>query len=590
MDDQDNDNAPVDLPWYGDERKYYTDPEIARSKALKNAKYTAVDPKSNVVQKWATSALNAEIERLRAATSGHQGGYGRNNQLFLSAANLFEIVAAGALDESRVEQELRDACHYNGLTADDGQKSVNSTLESARRKGFDSPRDLSVVGKSTNYQFPDAPTKVQEIDLHTELVRMERGFWTERASLQQIYLAALSGMCAPWAVLGHCVARVLALVPPTVVLPPIIGGGMGGSLNWFCALAAKSGGGKDSSASIAADLVEPDRIGMEPSIIKRGLGSGEGLIEAYRRPTPKGATEDPGFFESIMFAADEIDTVAALSQRSGSTLMGLLRTAFSGARLDLGYRRQNGLVPVEAHTYRMTLTVSVQPGRAGALLDDVYGGTLQRFMWFPAADKRVTDELPDRPGPLYIPRRGEFKKGKLEIPYVATKMIIDEAVKRHHGVADDIEGHALFIREKFAYALAVLDGRADKITDDDWRLAGIASRVSQLTRNWVTQELEKALRGEDTKVGSRRGRQSAAADQAKAEVNQERSARLVNKIRTKIAEGGREGVTQRDLTRALGRDLNLLPEILAELELRGEVEAVQGKRGGNRWKSCGITL
>ena len=38
----------------------------------------------------------------------------------------------------------------------------------------------------------------------------------------------------------------------------------------------------------------------------------------------------------------------------------------------------------DAHTYRTTLIISVQPERAGGLLAAVGGGTPQRFMWFPA--------------------------------------------------------------------------------------------------------------------------------------------------------------------------------------------------------------
>ena len=125
-------------------------------------------------------------------------------------------------------------------------------------------------------------------DHRRPLETIEEQFWTSRPSLTLIYDAALSQMCSPWAVLACCAARTLALVPPHVTLPAIIGGE--GSLNWFAALVAKSGGGKGAANAVATKLVPGD-------IITRGAGSGEGMIEAYNR-----SAEPQDHIGSILFS------------------------------------------------------------------------------------------------------------------------------------------------------------------------------------------------------------------------------------------------------------------------------------------------
>jgi hypothetical protein len=184
----------------------------------------------------------------------------------------------------------------------------------------------------------------------TDVADLEDGFWQSRDSLQTIYNAALNRMCSPWAVLGLCAARVLAIVPPFITLPPLIGGNKGGSLNWFCAIAAISGGGKGAASGVAYDLVPM-------SVPIRNLGSGEGLVDAYVEPKQK--KSDPTTLRpSVMFVADEVDNVHALGARSGTTLMVWLRMAFSGETLGSSNRQASSL-HLNRHTYRMTWAVSV---------------------------------------------------------------------------------------------------------------------------------------------------------------------------------------------------------------------------------------
>ena len=539
-------DKPTRLPWATEP---YVDRRAAEQRALTAASYEPGDPNNPAVKAWAQKAFDDEIRLVENAPDQT-----RNTQLFKSAANLFEIVAAGALDETTVTSALvraSDPWNYNAA----GTRMCLGTIASGRRHGFDDPRDLSKVGKYTNGFTLDTEA-VQSVDL-TDTLSLERGFWTRRDSLQNIYLAALSRMCSPWAVLGYCAARVLTLVRPNCVLPPLIGGQ--GSLNWFCAVAAQSGGGKGSAHAVSKELVRE-------YIFTRNLGSGEGLIDAYcGKPTDENPT---GTREAVMFVADEIDGMSALGLRSGSTLMSTLRSAFSGETLGFSYRSSK--THLESHSYRMTLVVNVQPARAGALLDDQHGGTLQRFMWFPGTDPRVTTEIPLMPESLDMPPISSWLYPQvLEVPYETVELIRDERVRSNSGMDDD-HGHAYFIREKFAYALAVLDGR-DVMTEDDWALAGIASRVSDHTRDWVAYQLRNLKDEEATERGRLQGVSSMAADEEKTLLGTQRTSRIAKWALAKIKEEGE--ISARKLTQAMAsKDRPYLTNALELLASSGLIE------------------
>lgn len=133
----------------------------------------AKDRGSSAEEAFGRKALDDELRKLASTPPGSQGGIGRNNQLFRSAAALFEIVAAGALDEAEVVEALRATATQTGLKEDE----VRKTIDSARRKGTSTPRDLSHVGKVKAGKIPtvEAPDGGEELadDPH-RLARVHR--------------------------------------------------------------------------------------------------------------------------------------------------------------------------------------------------------------------------------------------------------------------------------------------------------------------------------------------------------------------------------------------------------------------------------
>jgi hypothetical protein len=83
---------------------------------------------------WARSALARELGRLAAAPKGR-----RNDQLWESGRNLYNLVAAGALDQHEVEAGLLDAAGRCGLLHQE-PRQTRRTLASARQVGLEHPR------------------------------------------------------------------------------------------------------------------------------------------------------------------------------------------------------------------------------------------------------------------------------------------------------------------------------------------------------------------------------------------------------------------------------------------------------------------
>ncbi|MCH9728408.1 MAG: DUF3987 domain-containing protein [Actinomycetia bacterium] len=448
---------------------------------------TVTDITHPLVQK----VLQARLDELKAMPKDS----GRNDALNKAAAYLGRF----PIPRPTLRDLLLDACQDNGVLAEDGEVQCNKTISSGFTKAdADGPRTIE-----------DRPRQVVDVtpeDLKPKppLEELEQDFWTARPSHQLIYTAALASMASPWAVFACSVARIMTLVPPSVLLPPIVGAG-GGSLNWFGCISAKSGGGKGAAMSVARQLVDTD------DILVRGIGSGEGMIEVFNRAS-KNPEESPPV-TSVLFSVDEIDSLGAMGGRSGQTTMSILRQGFSGETLGYSYRGRQSEI-VAAHTYRMTLIASVQPERAGILLDDSGGGTPQRFQWFPGRDKRITVDPPqwprDRAGRLQvIPLLSTYdftdSAGTLTIPAPAAAEI--RATRAASMSGDDganLDSHRMFCREKLAYALACMDGRT-AMNDEDWRLSGIATAVS----DWCRAKARDGYRAGKEVASRDRGQQRA---------------------------------------------------------------------------------
>jgi len=451
-------------------------------------------------------------------------------------------------------------------------------------------------------------SKVVEID--------EDAFWSARPELEQIRDFARCRYVAPWAMFGSVVARAVAVIPPSVVLPAQRGGV--GSLNLFVAVVAPSGKGKGTSESAAEDFLITDQDVHEAT-----PGSGEGIPKEYAH---KKRTQQIDVRNSVLFTVPEVDSLAALKNRSGSTLMAELRKAFMGEPLGFSYAADEKKLNIRKHRYRMTMLVGVQPGRSQTLFEDADGGTPQRFLWFPTTDpNRPKGQRAASPEPMKLRRwptgvlvttgptldatvtddpdsaetQFSFDLAQLRlseraapdsfhvlgVPDVVREAIITEAERDLDGnYGDELDSHGTLVRLKVAGALMWLNGRTDAITVEDWELAGVVKAVSDRTRS----DAVGTLREQSEKVSAARGRAEGKREVAKAEVVESAAMdRVVQLVRKHIEKAGT--MSRRDGTKKLRpADRHLFDEAVERLAAAGLVERLDGKQGSYSvaWKEA----
>jgi hypothetical protein len=327
-------------------------------------------------------------------------------------------------------------------------------------------------------------------------------FWSSRPVLQHVLTLARARRVGPWAVLANAVASAVATIPPRVTLPPIVGGR--GSLNMCVAVTGPSGAGKGTAAAAAREGFHYTDAG----VLSVPIGTGEGIARTYR---PAGTPDDADNpITSATFTAEEIDTWAALSGRTGSTLSAEVRKLYSGEQLGFGNAGKDTRNIVAAHTYRASVIVGVQPERSGPLLHAADGGLPQRFWWVPTGDPDAPDEPPDDPKPWQVTRPAwdrhlsavggtAHRHQELVVPDAARDRIIRarQAVLREEPGADPLAAHSLLTRLKIAAGLMALDGRT-VVNDEDWKLAGYIMDVSDWTRERCRRALDDVHRRTNT--------------------------------------------------------------------------------------------
>jgi hypothetical protein len=106
-------------------------------------------------ERYARAALAEELARVAAAPVGH-----RNQQLWESTRNLYNLVASGALEQREVHQGLLDSAERCGLLADE-PRQTRRTLASGRQVGLAHP-GRPAHPSSPQRTHPSPPLQVGE--------------------------------------------------------------------------------------------------------------------------------------------------------------------------------------------------------------------------------------------------------------------------------------------------------------------------------------------------------------------------------------------------------------------------------------------
>lgn len=429
--------------------------------------------------------------------------------------------------------------------------------------------------------IPLGPSEVED-DPDAEL-------WEARGDLGYIRDFARAYRVAPLAVLGVALARVIAHTPPDVVLPAFVGSQA--SLNLFVALVGRSGqgkGGAEQAGMSVLDIANP----LTPA----SVGSGEGIPHLFVRaekvweeyegkdgkPHRRQVFQVKQHTTSALLSVPEVDTIAALAGRAGSTLAPELRKAWMGESLGFQYASLDKRLPVGGHAYRLALIVGVQPARAGALLDDVDGGTPQRYLWLPTMDPAAPDERPAAPEetlpwlppkPTACPVRSG--RWELQVSPEAGRTIDENRIRVLRGVGDALDTHLLLTRLKVAAALGLLDGRCE-VSEQDWHLAGYLMFVSSRTRGEIQRE---AVRKDQAGLESTARKDAHKAIITDQIVSSRAVERVARRMYIRMAQAKR--MSHRDLRNSVAaRDRDYFDDALYTLLDQGKLSKEAGNDDG----------
>ncbi len=360
----------------------------------------------------------------------------------------------------------------------------------------------------------------------------ESPFWRARPVLQSIEANAYRQLASPWALLGGAITRALYTIPHDVTYASAYLSGT--PLNVGVIMLGTSGMGKSTGGRrLDAALPFISASGGIEHFSTHEMGSGEALADAYAAYSPSSDNADrEGLVwrrRAIAWTFDEVGKLTALGTRQGSTVLQYLKTAVTGGRL--GRTLAGGQhFEIPDGSYRFTLTINAQPQMTAALLspDQIADGTAGRFLWFQTQCRDIEDHIDPTPVEPYRIKSLAWQTRVIRATPEMDRAHMAEAIAKHKGQLDPIDGHALMSRVKVAIALMRLDGR-EALSDEDWALSEYVMRHSNQTRATAQLALQRAEREDAAERGRREGVRLAVADD-------ERMRRALESCRIKVRE------------------------------------------------------
>jgi len=522
----------------------------------------------------------------------------RNVGLIRDAPLAYRLAARMGKPWGEVTADLIDAMRSTGLPAAEVRRVLGNAQRMAREdpnRGMDDEgdrvADVPGSGDETGdgeHAEPKSAGGLLEIAPSVKVDGdREAWFWGSRDSLGRVRRFAQARRASPWATLAVVLARVLAATDYGTVLPPLVGGD--GSLNLFCALVGRTSGGKGAAGNAGRDVLRVDTghgKGDPFDTVQPGSGEGIAHVFAYREKRRGKPSRVVRHAWSVLLDARESESMAAVLQRNGGgTLAAELCKAFMGEHLGHATADPTRNVPVDAHTYRLAFLMGVQPSLAGWLTALTAGGLPGRFLWLPTLDAQrpAREDRPSEPSPILWRAPGGVRR-VLQVPPEVVSAVEDHEDGKVAGTVAEIDGHRVFIREKVAAALTLLDDSGAEAVDlESWELAGHVLDVSTATRGWLLDTLAAERRTANVERGRAEGERSAVAAEAQASATE---ARVSRRVLALVREAGTEGVARGALRKRLrSTDRGEFDPALEGLVRAGlvRVEARAGQGQGTEW-------
>jgi hypothetical protein len=325
-------------------------------------------------------------------------------------------------------------------------------------------------------------------------------FWEARPWLAAIRSAAWGAQRCPEAILGAVLATYATALPSSIRVEALVGGNES-PLNTYVALVGRSGSGKTGAIGLAMQLCgatdsQDHRYGVS-------LRSGEGLITAaIAEPAKrdKSGLEFPAVFRrGVLVEFDEGKALAQHSDRSGSTMLSYLLTAWSGRRgSKVGGTKAAGDESFPADLVRVCAVMGVQLGVAGSLFtgearDQGFPGRLLYFGMNNLGDRSLRSKgKPAELGlPFYYPEKGR-EIGTMTFPSDVEEAVSEWDYLRTMDGGDVIDGHKMLLRMRTAAILALMDSAAH-VDPIHWQLSGEIERHSLAMRSTLLAGISRSV-------------------------------------------------------------------------------------------------
>jgi hypothetical protein len=459
------------------------------------------------------------------------------------------------------------------------------------------PSSATLLGGGGQRQQDQQSGDPQPSGDHTGLT-LPVSFYESRPELKEIREYAHRWGAPADPVLYAILTRISATVPPgqrvqTGILSPI-----GASLNLFVAAVGPSGSCKSSSASIARPYFQPGVLNMLDGL---GLGSGEGLAEAYmgwveidagelnKNGTPKTKKIKQQIRENIFIVVDEGEALTKKMAQDTNVVGPTIRSAADGKTLGQANADENRNRHIAEGRYSLGMLVGFQPETVVPLFADSAAGTPQRFVYcFTTAD-----DIPEDPaGQLIadVPQLMTFPGVRMDMTQEIKAEIYRDHIAHMRGVVDEdrMDARRNLTKAKLAGLLTLLNDSTRQIVgQEEWDLAEIMWQTSCNVRDYYRAEAKAADRTRrdqaDAQYAVREGKAEAAREAARDGYVPKAVIRCAKLIAKHVHDGNVSTANQAEQKLA-SRDRHLFDDAMeyAESVLWVRVDGTQVSTGQSR--------
>ena len=442
----------------------------------------------------------------------------------------------------------------------------------------------------------------------------EQEFLDSSSTIKNLYQYARASRTSPHAALVCTLARACAIVPPNIVIPSFTGDSPA-SLNFAVITIAESGGGKGLTMTVAKTLVPlPDTVWVGQTASGEAIPSVYVHYEEDETYTRNGDDKEKRECkkqnlkyktQNAFFDIREVKEFAGNASRVGSTIVPVLVNLLDGtSKIGCTTKSESNTLQVPEYGYRAAIVIGVQPANIRDITNHGGTGLPQRCLWTDVLDLNRPDIKPEKIAPkqwlsfdhtlfeqyaasemdlnsllrsgtpeaTLVMDNGQhcYKLHELKYPEGVYKAVDENAKQRLKG---ENVSHTQLLVIKLAGIIALF------LQEDESNLLNVSAKNMQQAEWLVRQSAITLQNGLNTYVQTKNAETYKQEYEAKGDEEKEPIIQNVaNSIMRKLENNGNEGITLRDIKRAINeRRRPAISDALAVLIARKAIQEKDGK-------------